>query len=289
MSDSDHQEDGREDLTPLSPSLQQDIKTTSMQHVERKVEETDDLVEFGNNTKSPENTNEESMHEKSTERGNHDEATDAQESFAVDEASRPALSEPAVKEEHAAQPLCASASSSPLSTSSDTTNKFDKLSFKVQTNVEGLLEAIEEMENGNSVLHSDSLTPLEERTLMNKINQLVKYTNMKNQDTAQFIKLLRFEATRSTLQADNRSVEDRDNICKNLTRSFTDELLLYQSAGQDFNNELKERLMKTIKSINPKAEDDFVDRSMRGDSRKSALFRDIMSLDENDLSEKKAK
>ena len=82
---------------------------------------------------------------------------------------------------------------------------------------------------------------------------------------------------------------DRESSCKTITRSFTDELLLYQSAVQDFKNDLKERLTKIIKSIKPKANDDFVDLSLRSESSKAALFREIMSADEKDLSEEKAK
>lgn len=82
---------------------------------------------------------------------------------------------------------------------------------------------------------------------------------------------------------------ERDSLCKKITGSFTDELLLYQSAVQDFKNELKERLTKQIQSIKPKTDDDFVDMSIRSESRKSALFREIMALGEEELSEEDAR
>ena len=80
-----------------------------------------------------------------------------------------------------------------------------------------------------------------------------------------------------------------DNICKNVSKSFTDQLLLYQSAIQDFKNELKERLTKKVQSIRPKSSEDFVDMSLRSESSRYALFREIMAAGEKDLSEEDAK
>ena len=82
---------------------------------------------------------------------------------------------------------------------------------------------------------------------------------------------------------------DRDDICNKVTHSFTDELLLYQSAIQDFKNELKERLMKKIQSIRPDSSEEFVDLSLRSESSRYALFREIMAADEKDLSDEDAK
>ena len=84
-------------------------------------------------------------------------------------------------------------------------------------------------------------------------------------------------------------LSDKETICKNVSKSFTDELLLYQSAIQDFKNELKERLTKRVQSIRPKSSDDFIDMSLRSESSRYALFRDIMAADEKDLSEEEAK
>jgi hypothetical protein len=59
---------------------------------------------------------------------------------------------------------------------------------------------------------------------------------------------------------------DKENICKTVTRSFTDELLLYQSAMQDFKNELKESLTKKVQSIKSDASEDYIDLSFRSES-----------------------
>lgn len=64
---------------------------------------------------------------------------------------------------------------------------------------------------------------------------------------------------------------------------------MYQSAIQDFKNEAKERLTKKVQSIRPKASEDFVDMSLRSESSRFALFREIMAADETELSEEDAK
>jgi hypothetical protein len=65
--------------------------------------------------------------------------------------------------------------------------------------------------------------------------------------------------------------------------------LLYQSCIQDFKNELKERLTKQIQTLRPSASEELVDMSLRGDSSRQALFRDIMAMEEKDMSEEDAK
>jgi len=79
------------------------------------------------------------------------------------------------------------------------------------------------------------------------------------------------------------------NAGSDITRKFTDELLLYQSAMQDFKNELKERLTNKVKSIKPQATEDFMSLSIRSESTRFALFREIMKTDEKDLSEEDAR
>ena len=63
----------------------------------------------------------------------------------------------------------------------------------------------------------------------------------------------------------------------------------YTRRELDFKNELKERLTKRIRGIKPAASEDFVDLSLRSESSRFALFREIMSMDEKDLSEQEAK
>lgn len=193
-----------------------------------------------------------------------------------------------------ASPVASPRSSPPSSPRSPTSNAFDKFSESIQLNIEGINEATKEIEKANSQFQSPSLSGQEASSLMNKVNKVVKYTNIKNRDTVRLVRSLRLEATKPVPKkqkegVESRSVEERDSLCRAITRSFTDDLLLYQSAGQDFKNDLKERLTKQIQSIRPKANDDFVDLSLRSESNKAALFRDIMATDEKDMSEEKAR
>ena len=65
--------------------------------------------------------------------------------------------------------------------------------------------------------------------------------------------------------------------------------MLYQSAMQDFKNELKERLTKKVQTVRSDASEDYIDLSLRSESSRYALFREIMATDEKDLSEDDAK
>jgi len=215
------------------------------------------------------------------------------------------------------KPAAASSSEAPSSPSSSDKsggssnkgdNRFYSLFQSIQKNIETLNYVTKEVEkiNDRILFHSSAMTPAEESTLINKVAHIHKDTAMKARESSRLIKNLRLETTKPAPAAggetkkenekseeekaeDSRDVGDKENICKTVTRSFTDELLLYQSAIQDFKNELKERLTKRVQTIRPKASEDFIDLSLRSESSRYALFREIMAADEKDLSEEDAK
>lgn len=210
----------------------------------------------------------------------------------------------------------AGASDSPPSPSSSdksgssggSVNKFYSLFKGIQKNIETMNFVTKEIEkiNDKFLFHSSTITPAEDSSLMNKVLQLHKDTSVNVRDTSRMIKSLRVETKKPTpspgsedkaenekneeeLAEELRDMGDKENICKNVSKSFTDELLMYQSAIQDFKNEAKERLTKKVQSIRPKASEDFVDMSLRSESSRFALFREIMAADETELSEEDAK
>ena len=85
-------------------------------------------------------------------------------------------------------------------------NKFDSLSDSIQQNIEALKESAREIEKVNNrfTVHSTMLTSQEEKSLMNKVNHIVKYSAMKNRDSARLVKMLRKEAR----QAPSRSMPE---------------------------------------------------------------------------------
>ena len=78
-------------------------------------------------------------------------------------------------------------------------DKFDSLSDSIQQNIEALKESAREIEKVNNrfMVHSATLTSQEEKSLMNKVNHIVKYSGMKNRDSARVVKLLRKEARKA--------------------------------------------------------------------------------------------
>ncbi|CAB9506415.1 SYNtaxin [Seminavis robusta] len=202
--------------------------------------------------------------------------------------------------------------SPPASEKSDTAgggnNQFYALFQSIQKNIEALNDSTKQIEKVNDRLlfHSSTISKEEESSLIQKVSDIVQATNIKARDSSRLIEQLRVETAKPTNMGggvikeesekseeekaeESKDVGDKENICKTVTRSFTDELLLYQSALQDFKNELKERLTKKIQSIRKGASEDFVDMSLRSESSRYALFRDIMAMDEKDLSEEAAK
>ena len=73
---------------------------------------------------------------------------------------------------------------------------FESLSASIQQNIEALVESTKEIEKANLLFQAPTLTSQEEKSLMNKVNQLVKYTNMKNRDATRLVKSLRMEAAK---------------------------------------------------------------------------------------------
>lgn len=209
----------------------------------------------------------------------------------------------AAAEAAVAAPL--SPTSSEKSSSSGNGNKFYTLSQSIQQNIEGLNASTKEIEkiNDRILFQASTLSTVEESSLIQEVSKVAKETSMKARDTSRLVKLLRVETAKpsgSELKCEiekseeekaeeTRDIGDKENICKTVTRSFTDELLLYQSAIQDFKNELKERLTKEVQNFRPKASEDFIDLSLRSESSRYALFREIMATDEQDLTEEQAK
>lgn len=188
----------------------------------------------------------------------------------------------------------------------DAHEKFHSLLQSIKKNIETFSFVSKEVEkiNDRILFHSSAITPAEESTSINKVAHLHKDTSMKARDTSRMIKNLRREIIKPTgrkfLKRGKQKTEEekaqairdmgvQEEICKTVSKQFTDELLLYQSAIQDFKNELKERLTKRVQSIRPKASEDFIDLSLRSESSRYALFREIMAADEKDLSEEDAK
>lgn len=66
----------------------------------------------------------------------------------------------------------------------------------------------------------------------------------------------------------------RKNMTTTLTRKFVDEMKLYQQAQQQYKTDIKKKVKRQVQVVKPDATDDDVERVMKSEGGKDALYKE---------------
>lgn len=66
----------------------------------------------------------------------------------------------------------------------------------------------------------------------------------------------------------------RKNMTTTLTRKFVDEMKAYQQAQQQYKTDIKKKVKRQVQVVKPDATDEDVDRVMKSEGGKDALYKE---------------
>lgn len=120
-------------------------------------------------------------------------------------------------------------------------------------------------------------TTAEENRLSQQLKPLVDNTNKRAKRTKNLLSVLKEETEvwekDKSKKYKSSDLRVRKNMTTTLTRKFVDEMKLYQQAQQQYKSDIKKKVKRQVLVIDPEATDDDVDKVLRSEGGRDALYK----------------
>ncbi|CAJ1953448.1 unnamed protein product [Cylindrotheca closterium] len=151
--------------------------------------------------------------------------------------------------------------------------------FREVDNIKADIEAVAEAAKTIDKINEEAMratTTAEENKLSKQLKPLIDSTNNRARRTKTLLGLLKEESEKlekeEKLNASDLRV--RKNMTTTLTRKFVDEMKLYQQAQQQYKTDIKKKVKRQVQVVKPDATDEDVDRVMKSEGGKDALYKE---------------
>lgn len=151
--------------------------------------------------------------------------------------------------------------------------------FREVDNIKADIEAVAAAAKTIDKINEEAMratTTAEENKLSKQLKPLVDATNNRAKRTKTLLGLLKQESEKleqeKKLNASDLRV--RKNMTTTLTRKFVDEMKAYQQAQQQYKTDIKKKVKRQVQVVKPDATDEDVDRVMKSEGGKDALYKE---------------